>query len=277
MTIEQIQYYITSAQCGSFSEAARQLFVSHSSVCRGVSALEQELGVKLLERGSRSLQCTRAGEVFLAESQALIRQTVKMKDSVARYRERQTLTIVSVGAYMPKFYERIGDYRGRHPEVELNLEQVDHLEVVRKVLQGGADLGICFSYSWQDEPTLDSLVIERGSFCALLPPRHPLSQKESLSREELLNCPELLGENPFQSVGPLAHGAHNIESILLQVKAGNGITVLPEHAAAAFGQGCVQKPIRGDVAEYQLLLCWRKGNSSQALKNAVELFRGEQQ
>jgi DNA-binding transcriptional LysR family regulator len=245
-------------------------------VCRGVSALEQELGVKLLERGSRELRCTRAGETFLSESRALIRQTVHMKDAVARYRERQQLTIVSIGAYMPSFYEKIGDYRVRHPEVELELEQVDHLDVTKKVLSGQADMGICFSYSWTDEPSLESLVIERGKFCVLVPPKHPLSKQEALSREELLCCPDLLGENPFVTVDPMAHGAHNIESIVLQIKAGNGITVLPEHAAAAFGQGCIQKPIRGDVAEYQLLLCWRKENSSGALKSAVELFRGDE-
>lgn len=273
MTLEQIKYFISSADCGSFSEAARQMYVSHSSVCRGVSALERELGISLFVRGSRELHCTKAGEVFLRQSREIMSQIVQMKDSVARCRERQQLRVVSIGAYMPRFYELIGDYRAAHPEVELILEQVDHLEVVKKLRNGEADVGICFSYSWPDEQMLDSLIVEKGNFCALVPPKHPFAKKNALTREDLLDCPELLGENPFRINNHRNIENHDIQSIILQIKAGNGITVLPEHAAVAFGQGCVQLPICGVVDEYQLLLCWRKGNSSDILKHAIELFR----
>ena len=60
MTLEQLQYFVVSAESGSFSSAAEQLYVSHSSVSRGVSALERELGTPLLVRGKRQLQCTPA-------------------------------------------------------------------------------------------------------------------------------------------------------------------------------------------------------------------------
>ena len=43
MTLEQIQYFVTSAETGSFSSAAKQLFVSHSTVSRSVAALELSL------------------------------------------------------------------------------------------------------------------------------------------------------------------------------------------------------------------------------------------
>ena len=50
MELEQLRHFTAAAEAGSFSAAARSLYISHSTICRSVSALEEELGVQLLER-----------------------------------------------------------------------------------------------------------------------------------------------------------------------------------------------------------------------------------
>ena len=72
MELEQLRIYVSAARCASFSEAARRLYISHSTVSRAVSALEEELGVCLLERGNRVLGLTAAGEALLREAEALL-------------------------------------------------------------------------------------------------------------------------------------------------------------------------------------------------------------
>ena len=72
MELEQLRIYAAAARCASFSEAARRLYISHSTVSRAVSALEEELGVSLLERGNRVLGLTAAGETLLREAEALL-------------------------------------------------------------------------------------------------------------------------------------------------------------------------------------------------------------
>ena len=72
MELEQLRIYAAAARCASFSEAARKLYISHSTVSRAVSALEEELGVSLLERGNRVLGLTAAGETLLREAEALL-------------------------------------------------------------------------------------------------------------------------------------------------------------------------------------------------------------
>lgn len=274
MTLEQIRYFVASVEAGSFSAAAKQMYVSHSSVSRGVQALEQELGVVLLVRGRRELRCTPAGESFLRQSQELLRQTVRMKDSMARYRTRQRLQIVSIGAYMPRFYELLRRFREQYPAVDLGMEQVDQRAAVEKLRSGEADLSVSFSYSWPQDETLDALVVERGRFCALAPQNHPFAARKTISREELADCPDLLGENPFGLERRRDAGdPQDLQSIIMQIKAGNGVTVLPEHAAAEFGHGCAQIAIHGTVNEYQLLLGWRRENASEARKAAVAFFR----
>lgn len=62
--LKQIKYFQTVVRCGSFTEAAQELYISQSAISQQIQALEQELGVKLLERGNRKFTVTPAGEHF---------------------------------------------------------------------------------------------------------------------------------------------------------------------------------------------------------------------
>ena len=61
MELEQLRIFCTVAACRSFTRAAKQLFVSHSTTSRAVSALERELGVPLLARDRRADASDRGG------------------------------------------------------------------------------------------------------------------------------------------------------------------------------------------------------------------------
>ena len=66
------KYY--NAACRSFTRAAKQLFVSHSTTSRAVSALERELGVPLLARDRHTVALTPAGQTLLTGAEDLLRQ-----------------------------------------------------------------------------------------------------------------------------------------------------------------------------------------------------------
>lgn len=74
MELAQLEMFAAVARAKSYSEAARQLYISHSTLSRAVSALEDELGVKLLVRGNRVEELTPAGSVLLEESERLLAQ-----------------------------------------------------------------------------------------------------------------------------------------------------------------------------------------------------------
>lgn len=274
MTLEQIEYFVAAVENGSFSRAAGQMFVSHSSVSRGVSVLEEELGVHLLIRGRQSLQCTEAGERFYRQGKALLQQAKALQDCVSEFRARQTLRLVSVGIYAPRFFGLCRDLQRTHPEIELLMEQSDQRTAVRKLLNGSVDMGVTFSYSLPEEEELNVQVLESGSFCALVSPLHELSGRAYLTGNDLAARNDLLGENPFRAERDRRRSApSDVQSILLQIKAGSGITVLPEHAAAEFGHGCVRIPIQGDMTEYKLVLVWKKDDPSRALAEVIGYFR----
>ena len=71
MELEQLRIFTAVAKSGSFSLGAKKLYISHSTTSRAVAALEEELGVRLLERDNHVLGLTKAGEVLLEEAQRI--------------------------------------------------------------------------------------------------------------------------------------------------------------------------------------------------------------
>lgn len=72
MELEHLRVFAAVADEGSFTGAARRLYISHSTVSRTVTALEEELGVRLVERDNRFIALTKAGAVLREEAAHLL-------------------------------------------------------------------------------------------------------------------------------------------------------------------------------------------------------------
>lgn len=72
MELEQLRVFAAVADEGSFTGAARRLYISHSTVSRTITALEEELGVCLVERDNRFIALTKAGETLRKEAEQLL-------------------------------------------------------------------------------------------------------------------------------------------------------------------------------------------------------------
>jgi len=82
MELEQLRTFIAVAEKGSFSKAAKELFVSHSTTSRVVSALEEELGVKLFYRDNRVFGLTDAGKLLLERGKELLSHSEAVKNEI---------------------------------------------------------------------------------------------------------------------------------------------------------------------------------------------------
>lgn len=72
MELEQLRVFAAVADEGSFTGAARRMYISHSTVSRTITALEEELGVRLVERDNRFIALTKAGAVLREEAEHLL-------------------------------------------------------------------------------------------------------------------------------------------------------------------------------------------------------------
>lgn len=133
---DTILAFVRVAETGSFSEAARRLNLSKSMISRQVSALEADLGVRLLHRTTRSLSPTEAGKAYLERCQRILadldeaNELVSHLQAVPRGKLRVSAPlsfgISHLAACLPKFLER-------HPEIQLEMGFTDrHVDLVEE-------------------------------------------------------------------------------------------------------------------------------------------------
>ena len=74
MTLTQLKYAITVAECGSMNEAAKELFISQPSLSSSIKDLETETGVQIFRRTNRGISLTPQGEEFLGYERQVVEQ-----------------------------------------------------------------------------------------------------------------------------------------------------------------------------------------------------------
>ena len=84
MELEQIKIFVSAAKAGSFSKAAEELYVSHSTVSRTISALERELGVALFSRDSRGVALTEDGRALYEGGSGLLSEAEALERRISR-------------------------------------------------------------------------------------------------------------------------------------------------------------------------------------------------
>lgn len=82
MELEQLRIFIAVAESKSFSKGAKRLYISHSTTSRAVSALEEELGVRLIQRDNHVTALTAAGELLLEEAKGLLASAETIKEKL---------------------------------------------------------------------------------------------------------------------------------------------------------------------------------------------------
>ncbi len=193
MELEYLYEFTVIAQLESFSRAAEELCISQSSLSKHVLALERELGVSLLQRGSRRVTLTPTG----AKIMPMAREISRLKDGIRAAaeeqtrREKGTLALASIPVMAQyNITGLLADFRREHPKVALEITECEQQEL-RELLEKGT-CQIAFARrgleDWED---LESLEFCRDELVAVAPLDHPLSKRDRIEPEVLKGEPLL--------------------------------------------------------------------------------------
>ena len=80
MTLQQLSYFVTVAECGNITDAAEKLFISQPSLSAAIHNLEKEMGVIAFVRSNKGVLLTREGEELLSFSRMLLEQAEIMQE-----------------------------------------------------------------------------------------------------------------------------------------------------------------------------------------------------
>ena len=122
--LRALRLFVNVVQSGSLSSAGRQLGLSPASVSRDMSALEESLGVRLLNRTSRKLTLTEAGEIYYRQAEQILHQITEANESVAQLQTtpRGTLRVHSRMLVGHQYIvPALPNFLAQYPEINIDL------------------------------------------------------------------------------------------------------------------------------------------------------------
>jgi len=145
MTLQQLTYFLATAEHGSFSGAARALYLTQPSISEQVRQLEAELGIALFARAGRGLVLTEAGRRFRPEAERVLADVEHARDAVADVRDLRGGTLGfgmfgTASAYL--IADLASDFRRRYPDVRLRLVGLNSSEVADQVRDANLEAGL---------------------------------------------------------------------------------------------------------------------------------------
>jgi DNA-binding transcriptional LysR family regulator len=275
--LRHLRYFVGVAEALSFRKAARRLSVSAAALSQQVADLENELGLKLLNRNSRRVELTEVGRVFLggARRTLLSAQEAVYQAQEAARGERGRLAIGSINlahAFLP---DALARFRERFPLVEVTVLNMDNRTQVEALENGRIMLGI--GYAGSDLAESESLTVTpllRCSFSiACAEHRWPAKRarpKLADFREDnfLTPCTEA-GDEYMHLVRTVCQReagfepnfltlGNSLESLLSMVAAGRGVSLSPEILSRHRTIGVSFHVLDGLQGEFEMLLMRRK-------------------
>lgn len=243
MDLRQLEIFAKVAEMGSFSRAAEALHVTQPTVSEHIRALEDELGVRLLDRLGRGTATTRAGQLLLSYATRILALSREARQALEGYQGRIRGELVVGGSTIPGEYllpAVIGRFRQKFPEVSTTLVIGDSQAVVDWVADGRVELGVVGARL--PHRGLEFHDLSPDEEVVVVPAGHPWQGRAQVTLEELSREPLIIRERgsgtraAFESALEragvdlatlrVAGEMGSNQAIKQAVKAGMGITVM---------------------------------------------------
>lgn len=193
MEIRHLRYFLAVAEELHFARAAERLHIEQSPLSRAIKELEEELGVVLFDRTTRSTRLTRAGKLFLEHVRRVFAVLQQARDSVraaANGFHGQLRVALSDGITPSRLPTLLALCRQEEPEVEIRFSEVPLTQQIKGLHDDLYDVGFALS----DEVGDGIVAIPAWSdpLMVAVPARHTLLAQKRISLEELLRYPLVL-------------------------------------------------------------------------------------
>jgi len=215
--LTSLQLFVAVCELGSIGRAAEREFIAASAISKRLSDLENTLGTTLLHRHARGVRLTPAGEGLLHHARAVLFGLEKMQVELAEYADgvrghvRVHASISAIVQFLP---EDLGAFARSHPQIKIDLEEHLSAEVMRAVMEGATDLGLCNGATGMG--SLQSLPYRRDSLVLVVPCGHPLAGEASIAFAATL---------PYDHVGLHANSSIHLTTHQAAVQAGAAVRV----------------------------------------------------
>jgi len=246
LTLRDLEAFRGVARFGSFTRAARSLNMSQPALTVRIHHLEDALGVRLLDRTTRSVALTEVGREFLPTVERVLEEIDAVAVNVRHLADgrRGLVTIAALPSVASTLLPRtIAAFKTRHPGVTVRVRDGVAERVTSLVKSGEADFGI--GSPTRRDPDLRVSALVHDPLGVAFRPGHPLERRKHVRLRDLLGYPlilldgdhsvRVLIERAFESLGRSvtpAYEASYVATALGLAKAGLGVAVVAYSADA---------------------------------------------
>jgi DNA-binding transcriptional LysR family regulator len=282
MELQRLRYFVSVAECLSFSAAARRMHLTVPTLSRQIFKLEEELEVQLLARNRRQVSLTPAGELLLREASNLLSQSDKIEHSVrlAHKGDAGSVRIGFATGLAPSIGPILVEHGRMFPTVELQCTEMVSEAQEEALRQRKIDVGFLRLPLDTDKVRSEPLFEER--LVVLVHQDNPLAQRrpKSLRLKDLMDQPLLLHERDSASAlydkivellrqsgltpqivhqGPITHYP-------LMVATGKGVAIGAGMVHALFEPPVVAIPLAEGGSKLPVHLAWRKEETAASVR-----------
>lgn len=284
MKLHLIRYFVVLAEELHFGRAAQRLAITQPPLSSAIKALEDELGVRLLERNSKQVTLTPAGAAYLAQARLVLERLATARDAAravaAGMRGRLELAITGSMVYreVPRIVETFGM---RRPDIEVHLREMSSAEQLEALRHGQLHAGFLNARAFPAALACLPLADDRLVCC--LPEAHALAGEKSIDLRRLAdenfvmfardvapaNYDNVIAVFNRAGIHPRTrHAARQWLTVIAMVAAGLGVALVPASLAQAGMRGARLVPLRGMVPLTVGALAWRKEDAGLAALDA---------
>lgn len=295
MDLRQLRCVVALADTMHFGQAARTLDMLPAAFGRQIRALEEELGLTLFLRTTRTVALTAEGHAFAREARAIVEAA---DDLAGRFRERgRTISpVIRLGAIdsaaaglVPAL---IRDLRAVDPAIAIELTEDKSIRLIPKLLSGRLDLAIVRPGARLD-PRLRLRLLLYETAVVALPAGHALAERDALPVADMAEMGMIIPERRsrphshdltmklFEEAGlapRIAQIAEEKQTILNMVAAGIGAAIVPLWSARIAAPGVVFRPLSGmsgrDAGRLPLAVAWQAHVRDTSRDRLLDLLVG---
>lgn len=281
--LRQLRYFTKVAETLNFSEAARQLFVTQSTLSQQIKLLEEELDTALLQRNSHNVSLTEAGSELLPYA----RKTIQDSElCVERINDLNNLSVgqLNIGvtfSFSSILSETVVAFMKSYPHIRLNVIYKPMTELMDLLTHRDVDFVLAFRPSSPVE-NVESHILFQNRLSVVADRHHPVAQKDKITLDELatyeLALPSrglqarnafeamTVGRNPF----PIRIELNEVNILLKIVCKTRLVTVLAEDSI--YGENEL-KAVPIDFPENEMTGCVHILKNSYHKKSMKEFIR----
>lgn len=186
MELRQLRYFVAAAQTGSFSEAARTLYITQGTLSQQIRQLEDEMGTPLFIRRPHNVELSEAGRELLPLAQRTLADAESCSSHMRDLKDNLsgTLNIGVTTAFRDILADTVREFVRRHPGVKLRLFCKPASELAAMLLRREVDFIMAFKPA-RLFPDIESEDLLDSRLCVVMRDDHVLADREGLSLDDL--------------------------------------------------------------------------------------------